>query len=130
MPGRSTAPRAGDALRERGAALGRDVGLEARTEVRVARRIWGAERFEVDAGDLAHMERHRVPEGVGRQVEGRRRRKHLGGHPVEARLADLLEGGLGHEDQSCEAVRLPFGAGELGLGQVPDESPQRVPRCT
>lgn len=45
MPGRSTAPRAGDALRERVAALGRDLGLEARTEVRVGRRIWGAERF-------------------------------------------------------------------------------------
>ncbi len=45
MPGRSTAPRAGDALRERVAALGRNLGLEARTEVRVGRRIWGAERF-------------------------------------------------------------------------------------
>ncbi len=45
MPGRSTAPRAGDALRDRVAGLGRDLGLEARKEVRVGRRIWGAERF-------------------------------------------------------------------------------------
>ncbi len=45
MPGRSTAPRAGDALRDRVAGLGRDLGLEVRIEVRVGRRIWGAERF-------------------------------------------------------------------------------------
>ncbi len=45
MPGRSTAPRAGDALRDHVAGLGRDLGLDARIEVRVGRRVWGAERF-------------------------------------------------------------------------------------
>ncbi len=45
VPGRSTAPRDDHTLRERVAALGRDLGLEARTEVRVGRRIWGVERF-------------------------------------------------------------------------------------
>ncbi len=44
MPGRSSRPRSGNSLRKRVAALGRDLGLDARTEVRVGRRIWGAER--------------------------------------------------------------------------------------
>ncbi len=44
MPGRATAVRNGTELKTAVIALGRQLGLEVRSEVRVARRIWGAER--------------------------------------------------------------------------------------
>ncbi|MEX2480584.1 MAG: PD-(D/E)XK nuclease superfamily protein [Gammaproteobacteria bacterium] len=44
MPGRAVAVQNGADLRDRVAQLGRDLGLDAETEVRVGRRIWGAQR--------------------------------------------------------------------------------------
>src|SRR5262245_37396421 len=44
MPGRATAVANGDELTSAVAQLGRDLGLETMEQVRVARRIWGAER--------------------------------------------------------------------------------------
>lgn len=45
MSGRALAVANGDGLAKAVAQLGRDLGLEAIEQVRVARRIWGAERF-------------------------------------------------------------------------------------
>jgi len=45
MPGRTLAVLNGDELTKAVARLGQDLGLEALEQVRVARRIWGAERF-------------------------------------------------------------------------------------
>lgn len=45
MPGRALAVANGDELARAVAQLGRDLGLESMEQVRVARRIWGAERF-------------------------------------------------------------------------------------
>ena len=45
MPGRALAVANGDGLAKAVAQLGRDLGLESMEQVRVARRIWGAERF-------------------------------------------------------------------------------------
>lgn len=45
MSGRALAVANGDGLTKAVAQLGRDLGLEAIEQVRVARRIWGAERF-------------------------------------------------------------------------------------
>src|SRR5258706_15264884 len=45
MPGRALAVANGDELAKAVAQLGRDLGLEPMEQVRVARRIWGAERF-------------------------------------------------------------------------------------
>jgi hypothetical protein len=44
MPGGATAVHSGAELRDRVAVLGRQLGLDARTEVRVGRRLWGAVR--------------------------------------------------------------------------------------
>jgi hypothetical protein len=44
MPGGATAVHSGAELRDRVAELGRQLGLDARTEVRVGRRLWGAVR--------------------------------------------------------------------------------------
>jgi hypothetical protein len=44
MPGRATAVKNGDELVSEVLALAADLGLAARTQVRVARRIWGAIR--------------------------------------------------------------------------------------
>jgi hypothetical protein len=44
MPGRAAAVHSGAELRDTVAQLGRALGLDARTEVRVARRLWGAVR--------------------------------------------------------------------------------------
>lgn len=44
MPGRATAVHSGAELRGKVVELGRGLGLDARTEVRVARRLWGAVR--------------------------------------------------------------------------------------
>ena len=45
MPGRATAVANGEELARAVAQLGRDLGLEPAEQVRVARRIWGAERY-------------------------------------------------------------------------------------
>jgi hypothetical protein len=45
MSGRALAVANGDGLAKAVAQLGRDLGLEATEQVRVARRIWGSERF-------------------------------------------------------------------------------------
>ena len=45
MPGRTLAVLNGDELTRAVAQLGQELGLEALSEVRVARRIWGAERY-------------------------------------------------------------------------------------
>ena len=44
MAGRSSAPSGGDALELEVAALAERLGLEARRQVKVGRRLWGAER--------------------------------------------------------------------------------------
>lgn len=44
MPGRATATRQGDELKNRVVALAEKLGLSARTEVPSARRLWGARR--------------------------------------------------------------------------------------
>lgn len=45
MPGRARAVANGDELTKAVVDLGRELGLEPMEQVRVARRIWGAERF-------------------------------------------------------------------------------------
>jgi PD-(D/E)XK nuclease superfamily domain len=45
MPGRACAVANGEELAKSVISLGRELGLEAMEQVRVARRIWGAERF-------------------------------------------------------------------------------------
>ena len=45
MAGRANAVANGDELAKAVARVGRDLGLEAMEQVRVARRIWGAERY-------------------------------------------------------------------------------------
>src|SRR5215210_4527384 len=44
MPGKATAVHSGADLRDQVAQLGRNIGLDVRTEVRVGRRLWGAVR--------------------------------------------------------------------------------------
>ena len=44
MPGRGTAPRQGEELKRRVVELAAGLGLQAETEVRAARRLWGAKR--------------------------------------------------------------------------------------
>jgi hypothetical protein len=44
MPGRAIAVRNGDELKATVVKLGQTLGLETRTEVRVGRRLWGAQR--------------------------------------------------------------------------------------
>lgn len=44
MPGKGTAPKSGDDLKQRVVALAQRLGLKAQTEVRAARRLWGAAR--------------------------------------------------------------------------------------
>ena len=44
MPGRAAAVQSGNALRDRVAEIGSDLGLQVRKEVRVGRRLWGAVR--------------------------------------------------------------------------------------
>ena len=45
MPGRALAVANGEELARAVAQLGRDLGLEPQEQVRVARRIWGSERY-------------------------------------------------------------------------------------
>jgi hypothetical protein len=58
MPGRATAVRNGDELVNQVLALAAELGLVARTQVRVARRIWGAVR-KIDVV-LTHAETRRT----------------------------------------------------------------------
>lgn len=44
MPGKGTAPRSGDELKNRVADLALSLGLKVGTEVTAARRLWGAKR--------------------------------------------------------------------------------------
>ncbi len=44
MPGKSIAVRNGEELKHAVAQLGKSLGLDAQTEVKVGRRIWGAKR--------------------------------------------------------------------------------------
>ena len=44
MPGKASAPRQGEVLKERVVELAEKLGLKAETEVRAARRLWGARR--------------------------------------------------------------------------------------
>ncbi len=44
MPGRGTAPRKGEELKQRVVKLAISLDLKAETEVRAARRLWGAKR--------------------------------------------------------------------------------------
>jgi len=44
MPGRGAAPKSGEALKNRVVELASELGLESETEVRAARRLWGAKR--------------------------------------------------------------------------------------
>lgn len=58
MPGRATAVKSGDELVRAVVALANSLGLQARTQVRVGRRIWGAVR-RIDAV-VTHMETRRT----------------------------------------------------------------------
>jgi hypothetical protein len=58
MPGRATAVRNGDELVTQVVGLAEELGLSARTQVRVARRIWGAVR-KIDVV-LTHPETRRT----------------------------------------------------------------------
>src|SRR3954465_9386775 len=58
MPGRATAVKNGDELVTDVVALAVELGLKARTQVRVARRIWGAVR-RIDVV-LTHVETRRT----------------------------------------------------------------------
>ena len=57
MPGRASAVQSGQELERAVAELGRRLGLEVRQQVRVARRLWGAER-KIDI-ILTHREARR-----------------------------------------------------------------------
>ena len=58
MPGRATAVQTGDELVRDVAAMAAGLGLKVRTQVRVARRIWGAVR-KIDVV-LTHVETRRT----------------------------------------------------------------------
>jgi hypothetical protein len=45
VPGRATAVKNGSELETAVGDLGRELGLEVRRQVKVGRRLWGAERF-------------------------------------------------------------------------------------
>jgi len=59
MAGRSSAPSGGDALELEVAALAERLGLEARRQVKVGRRLWGAER-RIDVGVTEPASRRRL----------------------------------------------------------------------
>ncbi len=44
MPGRATAPHNGEELKQQVVQLAEELGLKAETEVKAARRLWGAKR--------------------------------------------------------------------------------------
>ncbi len=45
MPGKGKAPTSGNNLKQRVVALAQNLGLQANTEVKAARRLWGPTRF-------------------------------------------------------------------------------------
>ncbi len=45
MPGKGTAPKSGNELKQQVVALAQRLGLKAQTEVRAARRLWGQQRY-------------------------------------------------------------------------------------
>lgn len=45
MPGKGTAPKSGDELKQNVVALAQNLGLKAETEVKAARRLWGQRRY-------------------------------------------------------------------------------------
>ncbi len=45
MPGKDTAPQGGGELKQKVVELAKRLGLEAETEVKAARRLWGQRRF-------------------------------------------------------------------------------------
>lgn len=45
MPGKGTAPKSGDELKQNVVALAQRLGLKAETEVKAARRLWGQRRY-------------------------------------------------------------------------------------
>ncbi len=45
MPGKGTAPKSGDELKQNVVALAQRMGLKAETEVKAARRLWGQRRY-------------------------------------------------------------------------------------
>lgn len=45
MPGKGTAPKSGDELKQKVVALAQSLGLKVQTEVRAARRLWEHRRF-------------------------------------------------------------------------------------
>lgn len=45
MPGKGTAPKSGNELKQKVVDLASKLGLKAKTEVKAARRLWGQERF-------------------------------------------------------------------------------------
>ena len=58
MPGKETAVKKGDELEKQVVALAQKLGLQTRTQVKVARRIWGAVR-KIDVV-LTHVETRRT----------------------------------------------------------------------
>lgn len=45
MPGRGTAPKSGNELKQNVVVLAQKLGLKAETEVKAARRLWGQKRY-------------------------------------------------------------------------------------
>lgn len=45
MPGKGTAPKSGDELKQQVVTLAQSLGLKAQTEVKAARRLWGQRRY-------------------------------------------------------------------------------------
>jgi hypothetical protein len=45
MPGKGTAPKSGDELKQKVVDLAQRMGLKAETEVKAARRLWGQRRY-------------------------------------------------------------------------------------
>jgi hypothetical protein len=45
MPGKGTAPKSGDELKQRVVALAQSLGLKTQVEVKAARRLWGQRRY-------------------------------------------------------------------------------------
>ncbi len=67
MPGRDAAPRGGEDLVRRTVEVAKALGLEAREQVRVGRRLWGAER-RIDVVLTSPVDRRRL--GVECKFQG------------------------------------------------------------
>jgi hypothetical protein len=81
MPGKATAVSNGEELKRAVAALGKSLGLDAETEVKVGRRIWGAKRH-IDVV-LTHPET-RLRLGIECKYQG-------GGGTAEEKIPATLE---------------------------------------